>query len=146
MADVPVLAQIAQYGPMAVIAAAAVLFVFRAWNGVPAFMAQLLEIKKAAAAEKAADWTRLRDEIIRLDQRFRDERERSDRRQEAQELENEKCRRDLAELRDEHANEKAERVRLERLMLAEGEIRQAGASAAAEARADAADKAKGEGK
>lgn len=42
------------------------LFIWRMWNGSPAMFQQWIEYRKAKAAEKAADWTRLRDEAIRL--------------------------------------------------------------------------------
>ena len=42
------------------------LFVIRMWNGSPAMFAQWIEWRRLKAAEKASDWTRLRDEIDRL--------------------------------------------------------------------------------
>lgn len=53
------------------------LFVIRLWNGAPAMFAQWVEWRRTVAeartaeagriaAEKAADWSRLRDEIVRL--------------------------------------------------------------------------------
>lgn len=48
------------------IAAVLALFVVRIWNSVPALMGRWIEWRQAKAAEKAADWTRLRDEIDRL--------------------------------------------------------------------------------
>lgn len=59
------------------IAALIALFIIRLWNGAPAMFAQWVEWRKAVAeaktaeasrvaAEKAADWSRLRDEIVRL--------------------------------------------------------------------------------
>lgn len=59
------------------IAALLSLFLLRLWNGAPAMFAQWVEWRKTVAAaraaeaarnaaEKAADWTRLRDEIVRL--------------------------------------------------------------------------------
>lgn len=48
--------------------ATAILFllVARLWNGTPAVLDRWLAFRTARAAEKAADWTRLREEINRL--------------------------------------------------------------------------------
>lgn len=85
--------------------------------------------RKEAAKERAKeqDWARLREEIVRLDSRCA-----------ALEAREEECRTNLAAVREELATERAERKRLERLMMAEGEIRQAQAAAQAEMRADPA--------
>ncbi len=59
------------------IAALLALFIIRLWNGAPAMFAHWVEWRRTVAeakaaeagrlaAEKAADWNRLRDEIIRL--------------------------------------------------------------------------------
>lgn len=45
------------------------LLVLRMWNGAPAMFAQWIAYKQARAAEKSADWMRLREEIGRLDGR-----------------------------------------------------------------------------
>lgn len=45
------------------------LLVVRLWNGSPAMFAQWIEYRKTKEAAKAADWTRLRAEIERLDGR-----------------------------------------------------------------------------
>jgi hypothetical protein len=42
------------------------LFVVRMWNGAPAMLDRWLAFRTAKANEKSADWTRLRDEINRL--------------------------------------------------------------------------------
>lgn len=42
------------------------LFVARMWNGSPAMFAQWIDYKRAKAAEKAADFTRMREEIERV--------------------------------------------------------------------------------
>lgn len=42
------------------------VFVVRMWNGSPAMFEQWIAYRTAKAAEKAADWNRLRDEIKRL--------------------------------------------------------------------------------
>lgn len=38
-----------------------ILLVIRVWNGIPKFMEQWLALRAAKAAEKAADWSRMRD-------------------------------------------------------------------------------------
>lgn len=45
------------------------LFLVRMWNGAPAMFAQWVAWRRARSEEKAADWTRLRDENKRLDDR-----------------------------------------------------------------------------
>lgn len=45
---------------------ALILLVARLWNGAPAMLDRWLAWRAAKAAEKAADWSRLRDEVIRL--------------------------------------------------------------------------------
>lgn len=47
------------------------VLVVRLWSGSPAMFAQWIEYRRAKAAERAADWTRLRDENKRLDERCR---------------------------------------------------------------------------
>lgn len=42
------------------------LLAWRMWNGLPNVMAQWIEWRKAKAAEKSQDWTRLRAEIDKL--------------------------------------------------------------------------------
>lgn len=42
------------------------LFVVRMWNGAPAMFEQWILYKQTKAAEKIADWNRLREEIRRL--------------------------------------------------------------------------------
>lgn len=42
------------------------LVVLRMWSGLPQILDKWLDYRTARAAEKAADWTRLRDEITRL--------------------------------------------------------------------------------
>jgi hypothetical protein len=52
------------------------LLVWRMWNGAPQWLDRWLEWQKIKNAKKAADWDRLRDEIIRLsegEQRCRQE-------------------------------------------------------------------------
>lgn len=43
-----------------------ILFVVRMWNGAPAMLETWIHWKQAKAAEKVADWSRLREEINRL--------------------------------------------------------------------------------
>jgi hypothetical protein len=52
------------------IAAILGLVTWRLWNGLPNVMAQWIEWRKLKAAAKADDWSRLRDEITRLDGRI----------------------------------------------------------------------------
>lgn len=47
----------------------AFLFAVRMWNGAPAMFEQWVALRRANAEEKAADWSRLRDENKRLDDR-----------------------------------------------------------------------------
>ena len=42
------------------------LLVVRMWNGAPALLDRWLAWRAAKAAEKAADWARLREEVTRL--------------------------------------------------------------------------------
>lgn len=72
------------------------LLAARMWNGAPAMLDRWLAFRTARAAEKAADWTRLREEIDRLRQQRREDQEQSERRHNEQIRENEKCRGDLA--------------------------------------------------
>lgn len=48
------------------------LFVVRMWNGAPAMFAQWIAYRRAKAEEKSSDWSRLREEITRLDSRCDD--------------------------------------------------------------------------
>lgn len=45
------------------------LFTVRMWNGAPAMFAQWVAWRRARADEKAADWQRLREENQRIDAR-----------------------------------------------------------------------------
>lgn len=83
------------------------------------------------ASERDKDWSRLREEIARLEERCA--------RIEARE---EECRQNLKEVRDQLADEAAERKKLQAIIDGWGEVRQAAANAAAEVRADEAEKAK----
>lgn len=49
----------------------AILFLLavRMWNGAPAMFAQWIAYRQAKAAERSGDWSRLRAEITRLDER-----------------------------------------------------------------------------
>ena len=64
-------------------------------------------------AEKAGDWARLRDEVARLSDRLK-----------AVEAENDECRKNLAAVRDELAEEKAARVRIEAYLEGRGQADQ----------------------
>lgn len=63
------------------------LFLVRLWKGLPAVFAQWVAWRQVKALEKAADWTRLRDENKRLDDRCK-----------RLEVSEEKCRSELADL------------------------------------------------
>lgn len=91
----------------------------------PLIIRALSERHRDREVAETADWARLRDEIGRLDQRIKNLEE-----------ENERCRKDLADVRDKLSSERAERLRFERLLQASGEIKQAEAIAAAEVRRD----------
>lgn len=43
-----------------------IMAIWRGWTGLPALMAQWTARRQAMAAEKAADWERLREEVKRL--------------------------------------------------------------------------------
>jgi septal ring factor EnvC (AmiA/AmiB activator) len=104
-------------------------------NRWPALMAERTKWwqtrSDAKAVERDKDWSRLREEISRLEERCA--------RIEARE---EECRQNLKEVRDELADERAERKKLQAIIDGWGEVRQAAANAAAEVRADEAEKAK----
>lgn len=72
------------------------LFIWRMWNGSPAMFQQWIEYRKAKAAEKAADWKRLRDEISRGDERYARLEGRADKLEEAEQ----QCREDLASAKE----------------------------------------------
>lgn len=104
-------------------------------NRWPALMAERTKWwqtrSDAKASERDKDWSRLREEIARLEERCA--------RIEARE---EECRQNLKEVRDQLADEAAERKKLQAIIDGWGEVRQAAANAAAEVRADEAEKAK----
>jgi hypothetical protein len=104
---------------------------WRGWTGLPAVMQQWIERRKAIQAAKDADWIRIRDRLESVETRH-DECERN------LAAEREQRHRDVSSLRDEIAAERAERMRVERLLFAEGEIKQAQAMAQGEVRADPA--------
>lgn len=140
MVNAPVLVQILQLAPYAV--GTGIIFLIGAaiWSRIPAFMAQWLEFKKARAAEKAADWTRLRDEIRFLGAALQSEREERRIERIEQQAENERCRSELAAAVRRIAE-------LEGFMMGQGHARaEAQTIVSIERLTDAADKAKGEGK
>lgn len=110
------------------------LLLFRIWNSVPALVGRWIEWRKLKAAEKAADWARLRDML-------HEERTEAAAFRREQLAENEQCRAALAEVREELAQERAERMKLQAIIDGMGEVRKAAAAAAAEVRLDAVDKA-----
>lgn len=107
--------------PLYVLAALAAVGISRV---LPNVMARINERRRDTAAEKANDWTRLRDEIDRLDSRC----------QRLEESE-ERCHRELAEALGRIAQ-------IEGWQAGQGDVRQAAALAAAEVR-EAARKAEG---
>jgi hypothetical protein len=81
------------------------LLVVRLWSGTPALLDRWLAFRESKASEKSADWSRLRDEIARLyEQRRLDreeqriERESNAKFRSEQLEENDRCRRELAEV------------------------------------------------
>jgi Tfp pilus assembly protein PilN len=64
------------------------LLVIRMWSGAPAVFAQWVAYRRAKAEERSADWTRLRDENARLDGRCQ-----------RLEIAEEKCRDELADVK-----------------------------------------------
>lgn len=113
------------------------LGVWRMWNGLPAVMAQWIAWRQQKQAEqlaklqatedaKSADWSRLRDEVARLAGRI-----------EYLEGKVAECEHDRM-----HWMERA--IHAESVLLGVGEVRQAAATAMAEVRLDAAEKAKAE--
>jgi hypothetical protein len=82
------------------------LFLVRLWNGAPGMFAQWIDYRRARAAEKAADWERLRDEIKRL----------ADAEQQ--------CRRDFQELHTQHMNVVERLSSLEGYMAGQGRASQ----------------------
>lgn len=105
------------------------VLLFRGWQHVPAIITAWSARRQSIQAAKDADWTRIRDRLKAVEVRH-DECERNLHAEREQRI------KDISSLRDELAGEKAERMRLERLMLADGEIRQAKAAVQAELRAD----------
>lgn len=119
-------------GPLAIIAATLIVRTVRDWGGI---MARWNERQRDKVAERAGDWTRLREEIKHLSNSLQVERE-------ARQADNERCQRDLDaerearradhethrkeidELRDGLAAEKAERVKLQAIIAGMGEVRQ----------------------
>jgi len=70
MADLNVLSDIlSTRNTLVAIASILAVAVWRGWTGLPAVMAQWNERLRDKVAERATDWTRLRDEIGRLDAR-----------------------------------------------------------------------------
>lgn len=93
------------------------LLVARIWNSVPALVGRWIEFRKLKAAERGADWRRLREE-----------------RNHYHDL--------LRECEQERALLQHRAVTAEAALQGYGDVRQAAAAAAAEVRLDAADKAR----
>ncbi len=108
----------------------------------PAWLAKKIEADRAKYNEREGDWTRLREEIHRLNQRLNEEIERARVEREAQEQENRRCRHELAVISAKLGQEVTERIKLQAILDGMGEIRQAAANASAEVRLDAIDKQK----
>ena len=115
-----------------------VLVIATIWRGWPAFLGSWVARRKALAEEKAADWVRLRDEVKRYLERLTEVEGRHAQCEADLRAEREARINAIAALNDALAGERAERMRLERLMFAEGEIRQSKAAVQAELRADPA--------
>lgn len=97
--------------------AVVVIAVVRAW---PAIMAKVNEAKRDTVTEKAGDWTRLREEIARLDARI----DKQQIRIEEQQIEIDAC-------HDEKGEWMTRAIRAEALVQAKGEIRQRAAAVVA---------------
>ena len=73
MADLGVLAHLSDIlstrNTLVAIASIMVVGLWRGWTGLPAVMAAWNERLRDKVSERATDWTRLRDEIARLDTR-----------------------------------------------------------------------------
>lgn len=93
------------------------LLTVRVWNSVPAIMGQWVEWRKVKAAEKAADWSRLRE---MLEQERREAAEF----RVAQLAENQKCREELKEKDRELAEVHQRLARLEGFATGMGDARQ----------------------
>lgn len=113
-----------------------VVMAWRGWPHVPAIISAWSARRQAIQAAKDADWTRLRDEVAAYRAETSTIRELHRKCEHDLRAERETRINDISGLRDELSQERAERVRLERLMLAEGEIRQSKAAVQAELRAD----------
>lgn len=111
MGDVSFLSQVTPttYSVLALLAVVLVAVV-RAW---PAIMAKVNEAKRDTAAEKAGDWTRLREEIVRLDERL------------------DKLQIEVDACHDEKGEWMARAIKAEALVQAKGEIRQRAAAVVA---------------
>jgi hypothetical protein len=95
------------------------LLVVRVWNGSPAMFAQWIAYRRAKAEERASDWTRLRNDNARLDERCQ-----------RLEIAEERCREELA-------NVKARVCALEGYELGKGKARQDAAGIVAVERLEA---------
>lgn len=100
------------------------LFAVRMWNGAPAMLQQWIAWRQAKAAEKAADWNRLRDEISRLSEAEK------------------RCREDYAELHRQHMDVIERLKTLEGYHMGQGRASQEAAGVVALDRLSARDKPK----
>lgn len=105
------------------------VLLWRGWQHVPAIITAWSARRAAINAAKDADWSRIRDRLATVEDLH-------ERCEQALHREREQRIKDISEIRDDLATERAERMRLERLMFAEGEIRQAKAVVQAETRAE----------
>ena len=135
MADLSVLNDIlSTRNTLVAIASIMTVALWRAWTGLPAVMQQWIAHRQAIVAEKDAAWKRLRDEIERYAARQLLSEERHDECERNLAAEREARHLAVTELRDELAAEHAERMKFQAILDGHGEVRQAAAAAAAEAR------------
>lgn len=111
---------------------------WRGWPHVPAIITAWSARRQAIQAAKDADWSRLRGEVASYREETAAVKALHQKCEDALHAEREQRIKDIAGLHDDVATERAERMRLERLLFAEGEIRQAKSAVQAELRADPA--------
>lgn len=106
-----------------------VVGMWRGWAGLPAVMQQWIARRQAIAAEKDAEWKRLRDEVVRIDGRC------------------DFLQREVDECREREGKWMSRALTAEAIVQGHGEVRQAAAAASAEARLAEIDRnKKGDGK
>lgn len=97
---------------------------WRGWAGLPAVMAQWIERRRVIAAEKAADWERLRAENSRFAERLHVVEERHDECERNLAAERQQRHADVSSLRNELADAKGRLREIEGYMMGQGKARQ----------------------